>query len=54
MKTRIWMVCALLVLSAYGCSQGVRDDAKELGNDMKRDVKKATRNVQDAAQDAMD
>ena len=54
MKKHVWFACALLVLSAYACSPAVREDVNELGNDAKRDVKKAARNIGDAAQDATD
>lgn len=54
MNKRGWFVCAVLMLSAYGCSPAVREDVSEMGNDMKRDVKKAARNIGDAAADATD
>lgn len=56
MKKRIIALLAVTLVagSAYGCSREARDSAKELGNDMKRDVKEAGRDIRDAAQDATD
>lgn len=54
MKKQLIVLLGLLTVVIYGCSRGAQEDVKELGNDVKRDVQKAARNVDDAAKDAMD
>ena len=39
---------------AQGCSDQTRGDLKEVGSDMKRDINKTARNVDDKVQDAVD
>ena len=54
MKKRILFAGVLLALAVSGCSDEARDDAEELGHDMKRDVQEAGRKIEDAAHDAAD
>ena len=47
-------VLFIVMLTLQGCTRQTSDDLKELGNDAKRDINKAARNIDDKVQDAVD
>lgn len=55
MKKIAWMLGTFALLAVVqGCSYESRDTAKELGNDLKRDVNAGAQKVDRAVQDAVD
>jgi hypothetical protein len=54
MKKFAWVLGALVVLAVQGCSAESRGTAKELGNDMKRDINAGAQKVDRAVEDAVD
>ena len=51
---KLLAIGVVMMLALQGCSKQATDDLKELGNDAKRDINKAARNIDDKVQDAVD
>lgn len=53
-KWTMFVLIAFVSLLAQGCSHETSADLKEVGRDMKRDINKAARDVDDKVQDAVE
>ena len=53
-KIKIAGMLVVAMLAVQGCTKQTSNDLKELGNDAKRDINKAARNIDDKVQDAVD
>ena len=50
----VGIIGTLVFLSFQGCSGETRSTARELGNDLKRDVNQAAQNIEGKVEDALD